>query len=209
MKTYHLPGLILALLLLAGPLAAQEDSLEPAPTHKSERSFTISLASSGLGIGGAYRFALPAYFHLGATLEFFIMRDDNELELYDPYFNRYIKINDLNRLFLIPFNVELKKRLFVNDIEDDFRPHIVLEGGMVFGMNFPNEAFVDGNIIKPDNEYQFAPSLAVGVGVDFTTKRTYFATLRTQYRFTQFAETIAGKKDHSAFEIKFEIGGQR
>ncbi len=209
MKTYRLSGLILALFILASQLAAQEEILESAPTHKSERSFTISLATSGLGIGGAYRFTLPAYFHLGFTLEFFIMRDDNELELYDPYSGRYLKLNDLNRLFLIPLNVELKKRLFVNDIEDDFRPHIVLEGGMVFGMNFPNEAFVDGNVIKPDNEYQFAPSLAIGVGVDFSTKKTYFATLRTQYRYTQFSEPIAGTKDHSAFEIKFEIGGQR
>lgn len=205
-----IPALLLLMLCLAGgSLAAQDyELIETAPIHKNERGFTISLSTSGIGLGGVYRFALPLYSHIGFSAEFFIVRDDNEFELYDPYFNRFIKVNDINRLFLIPLNVELKKRLFVNSIENDFRPHILLQAGGVFGMNFPNETVIDGNVIKPESEYEFGPDLLAGFGVDFTTKKTYFATLRVQYRYTYFSQGIAGKKDHSAFEIKFEIGGQ-
>jgi hypothetical protein len=208
MKKYSIGALLLMLCIFSSSIFAQDGMmLETDPIHKNERGFTISLATSGIGLGGVYRFALPLYSHIGFSLEFFIMRDDNEFELYDPYFNRFVKVNDINRLFLIPINVELKKRLFVNSIENNFRPHLLLQAGTVYGMNFPNEAFVDGNTIKPDNEYQFAPSFLAGLGVDFTTRESYFATLRAQYRYTYFPETIAGKNDHSAFEIKFEIGG--
>lgn len=208
MKKYGIGALLLMLCIFSGSLLGQDDKiLETAPVHKNERGFTVSLATSGIGLGGVYRFALPLYSHIGFSLEFFLMRDDNEFELYDPYFNRFVKVNDVNRLFLIPINLEFKKRLFVNTIENNFRPHILLQAGTVFGMNFPNEAFVDGNQIQPDNEYEFAPNFLVGFGVDFTTRETYFATLRVQHRFTYFSKSIAGKTNHSAFEIKFEIGG--
>lgn len=208
MKRYILSSFLLMLCIFCGQSVAQDyEIIETVPVHKNERGFTISLATSGIGLGGVYRFALPLYTHIGFTLEFFIVRDDNEFELYDPYFNQFIKVNDVNRMFSIPVSIELKKRLFVNSIENNFRPHLLLQAGGVFGMNFPNEAFVNGNVIKPDNEYEFAPDLVGGFGVDFTTKENYFATLRVQYRYAYFQNSIAGKKDHSSFEIKFEIGG--
>ena len=208
MKKYILSGFILMLCFFSGQTLAQDyEIIETVPIHKNERGFTVSLATSGLGLGGVYRWALPLYSHIGFSLEFFIVRDDNEFELYDPYFNQFIKVNDVNRMFTIPVSIEFKKRLFVNSIENNFRPHLLIQVGGVYGMNFPNEALVNGNIIKPDNEYEFAPSLLGGFGVDFTTRESYFATLRVQYRYAYFQNSIAGKKDHSSFEIKFEIGG--
>lgn len=204
--------LFLAGILLGGTAYGQNTFENIQPVHMKERAFSFSLSTSGLGLGGTYRFPLPNYSHIGINLEFFVMRDDKEVEFYDPYFGYPVKLNNPNRLFLIPANVELKKRLFTNSIEDNFRPHLMLQVGGVYGMNFPREdAFIldqDNNRRSLDNEYQFTYNVVLGFGVDFTTRKNYFATIRPQYRLTFFSEEIANDKNHSAFEIKFEIGGQ-
>ena len=206
-------GLLFSVLLaIALPAAAQPaDDLESIPTHKNERVFSFSLSTNGLALGGVYRFKLPSYMHLGVSLEFFAIRDDDEFQFYDYYGYPY-KINDRNRMFAIPLNIELKKRLFTNYIEDDFRPHLLVQSGVMYAMNFPREQniFVDGRFetIQLDNEYRLTYNLLAGFGVDFTTRSNYFATIRPQYRYTFFTKEIAGKKDHSTFEIKFEIGAQ-
>ena len=91
---------ILSLIFLfAGQTVAQDDNdpiqedeygyLESEPSHKNERAFSFSLSTNGLALGGLYRFKLPSFMHLGINLEFFAIRDDNELSYYDPYFNVY------------------------------------------------------------------------------------------------------------------------
>ena len=214
MNRKYLPSITLLLaLIFFGQSFAQDEMLESSPVHKRERAISFSLATSGFGIGGVYRWTLPSYMHAGINMEFFIVRDDDEIEFIDPFTGIPYKINDANRLFLIPVNFELKKRLFTNDIEDDFRPHIMLSAGTEFGMNFPKPQEVFDNNgartrVQPDNEFQLTWNILFGFGVDFTTKKNTFATLRPQYRITFFPDEIAGKKNHSAFEIKFEIGGQ-
>lgn len=204
-------ALLIALLLSGGSVLAQYDyePLETIPTHKNERAFSFSLTTNGMGFGGLYRIAMPNYSHLGLNLEFFVVRDDNEIDLIDYFGNAY-KLNDLNRLFVIPANVEFKKRLFVDSIEDNFRPHIMIQSGVVFGMNFPKERVVgDQNgsrIIRPANEYRFAYDLLLGFGVDIATRKDVFATIRPQYRFMWFTDEIADKVNHHTFEIKLEIG---
>ncbi len=211
MQKCFLYMLVSAFLLSSLPAYSQNDALESVPVHKNERSFTFSLATNGLGLGGSYRFKLPNYYHVGFNLEFFILRDDKEFEIFDPIIGP-VKLNNINRFFMIPANIEIKKRLFTDDIEDNFRPHLMLQAGGVFGMNFPKERqVIDGNqsrLIKPDNEYKLTYNVVLGLGVDVTTRKDFFVTIRPQYRLTFFTDDIAGKKDHSAFEIKFEIGGQ-
>ncbi|RMI14395.1 MAG: hypothetical protein D6681_05210 [Calditrichaeota bacterium] len=199
--------LIVLFTLYAGPGNAQEDNLESVPVHKNEKGLSFSLATSGLGLGVLYRKALPSFFYVGVNLEFFMLRDDHELEIFDPVFGQFVKINDENNLFIIPLNLEVKKRLFANDIENNFRPHVLAQVGAVFGMNFPNDIVTfTGQRIDKDNEFRLTYDALIGLGVDFTTRKDYYATIRTQYRYAYFPKSIAGKKDHSAFEIRFEVG---
>ena len=199
--------IILALSVLPLQMYSKVDEYESLPTHKNERGFSFSLASAGMGLGGFYRFALANFIHVGVDLEFFILRDEKEFEFVDPFGNAF-KINDVNRFFTIPLNIELKKRLFANDIEDNFRPHLMAQAGLIYGMNFPRELYIDEKVVQPDNEFQFSYNLLIGFGVDVETRENFFFTIRPQYRYVFFPEKIAGKRNHSAFEIKMEIGGQ-
>ena len=48
----------------------------------------------------------------------------------------------------------------------------------------------------------------VGV-IDFTTNENFYLTVRPQYRFIYFPKAIAGKTNHSNFEIRVELGKRK
>lgn len=204
-------SLIMFMLILPFSLGAQEYSDLP-PKHGDEYGAGITLAMSGFGLGAFYRFSLPAYLHAGASLDFYMMRDENEFTYYD-YWGIPRQLNKFNRLFLVPFSAEIKRRLFQDSIEDDFRPYLVALGGLTFGMNFPQEnpqyIFLPPEQqarIPQKNEYRLSMNLGVGLGIDITTNESYFFSVRPQYRFIYFPQDIAGKSNHSTFEIRLEIG---
>lgn len=196
---------ILVVLCVPVFLMAQYEDLEP-PQHGTEYGIGFTLAMGGFGLGGYYRYALPGYMGLGASADFYMMRDDKEYEIYDPYSNFYYQLNKINRLFFIPIHVELKKRLFPNDIEDNFRPYLVGGAGGVFGMNFPRKTQVEGGDYPRKNEFRFTVDFYFGFGVDITTNEDYYFSIRPQIRFVQFAQSIAGDRNHSTFEIRLELG---
>ncbi len=176
------------------------------PQHGTEYGLGFTLAMGGFGLGGYYRLALPAFSGLGVSADFYMMRDDKEYEIYDPYYNYYYQLNKINRLFFIPLHVEYKKRFFTNDIEDNFRPFLVAGGGGVLGMNFPRKTLVEGGDYPRKNEFRFTVDFFVGVGVDITTNENYYFSIRPQIRFVQFPQSIAGERNHSTFEIRLELG---
>lgn len=190
---------IICLFSIYTPTAYGQEQ-EPPAIHTDEAGVNFSLAMSGLGFGGFYRKALGSYTYIGANLNFFIMRDEKEYEYYD-IFGYPVKANNINRLFFIPLNLEFKKRLFANDIEDSFRPHFIVQGGIIYGMNYPKAEGLK-------SEHRFGYNFALGVGADITNRDKYFVTIRPQYRIVYFAKEIAQKKNHSSFEIKIELGGR-
>lgn len=182
--------------------------------HVDEYGAGITIAMSGFGFGGYYRFALSNMFHIGATADFYLMRDDNEVTYFDYRIGVPIQRNNFNRLFLFPVGVELKKRLFSESIEDGFRPYLIAGGGFTFGMNFPRTDSFDFRRLSEaereelpqNNEYRFTFNFAIGGGVDFTTRDNFYISIRPQVRFIYFPKSIAGKNDHTNFEIRMELG---
>ena len=81
-------------------------------------------------------------------------------------------------------------------------------------MNFPRDNNIDYERLTPEektrypkeNEYRLTFNAAIGFGVDFTTNKELFISIRPQYRIIYFPKSIAGKKNHSSFEIRLELG---
>ncbi len=194
---------MLLLLLIPISLFAQYEDTEPL--HGDEYGAGITVAMSGFGLGGFYRFSLPNYFFVGGNVDFYMMRDPKEFTYYDYYYGP-VELNKTNRLFLIPVSVELKKRLFTDTIEDNFRPYVIGLAGATFGMNFPKNNSSDPNAVHRDNEFGLTFDFAIGTGIDFTTSQDYFISIRPQYRFIYFPTAIANQKNHSNFEIRIELG---
>ena len=198
---------ILSVVLLTENVFPQYE--ESPVLHKNEYGASFTVAMLGFGLGGFYRIALPKFIHIGANLDFFIMKGERELQIYDPVYNYYIDINKFNRLFLIPFNLELKERIFANTIEENFRPYFIQNLGFTFGMNFPTKEAQAIENIPHEAEYRFTLDATLGFGVDITTRENNFVSIRPQYRFVYFPENIAGKKNHSNFEIRIDIGKRK
>ena len=206
--------LIIVILLFTFSLGLSQEYDDPI-YHGNEYGGGVTIAMSGFGFGGFYRWALPNYSHIGVNANFYVMRDDNQFTYYDPYYTYYpIEVNNYNRLFIIPIAFEYKKRFFTNTVADGTRPYFIASSGFTFGMNFPrdpNEIFTTTSEAElagypTENEYQFTYNATVGFGVDITTQKDFYISLRPQYRFMRFTKSIAGKKDHSNFEILIEIG---
>ncbi len=213
MKKSPLIVIIVAVIILTMAVSGWSQYIEKQPLQGNEYGAGITIAMSGIGLGGFYRFAAPGYTHIGAELDFYIMRDDNEFTYYD-YYGYPRQVNKFNRLFIIPASVELKKRLFYNSIEDDFRPYMIGLGGVTFAMNFPRNNDYEFSLLPPaeqqrlprNDEYRFSFNLGIGFGIDITTNEFFFVSIRPQYRFIYFPKAIAGKTNHSAFEIRLELG---
>jgi hypothetical protein len=205
---------ILVILVFSSSSYSQYEDLPPQ--HLNEYAMGITLSMSGFGLGGIYRKAFPNYFHVGLGLDFYMINDENEFTYYN-YVGYPIKINDFNRLFLIPLSAELKRRLFYNDVEDSFRPYIVGLGGITFGLNFPRDNDIEFSTLPPaeqerlprEDEFRLSFNLGLGVGIDFTTNENFYLTVRPQYRFIYFPKAIAGKTNHSNFEIRVELGKRK
>ena len=208
--------LVFVLLLFLFNQAFTQQYQEIPPQHFNEYGLGITLAMSGFGLGGFYRVAFPNFFHVGASLDFYMMNDENEFTYYNLV-GYPVKVNDFNRLFIIPLAVELKRRLFYNDIEEGFRPYIVGLGGVTFGMNFPRDNDIEFSTLPPeeqerlprDDEFRLSLNFGFGVGIDFTTNESFYLSVRPQYRFIYFPKTIAGKNNHSNFEIRVELGKRK
>ncbi|MBN2365491.1 MAG: hypothetical protein EH225_05815 [Calditrichaeota bacterium] len=211
----HTSGIVFILLLTLSVFSpGWTQYIDRDPIHEDEYGAGITIAMSGIGLGGFYRFALPSYIHVGAELDFYIMRDKYEFTYYD-YFTGYPRqINKFNRLFILPLSIELKRRLFYNSVEDDFRPYLIGTGGLTFGMNFPRNdetelSFLpeeERNRLPTDDEYRFSFNFGFGLGIDITSNESFFISIRPQYRFIYFPQSIAGENNHSSFEIRLELG---
>ncbi len=216
MKKYYLSALILILLMTfpLSPVYSQYEEIPPQ--HLNEYGAGITLAMSGFGLGGFYRLAFPNFFHVGASVDFFMMRDEFEFTYYD-YYGVPRQFNKFNRLFIIPLSIELKRRLFQNSIEESFRPYVVGLGGLTFGMNFPRANELERSQLPPEeqerlpteDEYRLSFNVGLGIGIDFTSNESYYVSIRPQFRLIYFPEPIAGKSNHSTFEIRLELGKRK
>ena len=184
-----------------------EEKNKPAPAD--QRGFAVILGMNGFGFGVAYRKALPGYFSIGGNAEFFIARGEREISVYDPYTNGYYTLNKPSQLFFLPVNLEIKKQLFTEVIEENFQPHIFLQGGAMIGMNFPDKRYYEirGEPVPP-REFKVTYNLVIGIGADIVSNQSVYLTIRPQYRYVYFPQTIAGQSNHSAFEIFLEFGKQ-
>ena len=215
---YKVSAIILLMLMSFSIFAQYEDT---PPTQANELGAGVTVAMSGFALGGFYRIALPNFFSVGANVDIYMLRDEKEYTYYDPYYDPYgyypIQVNKFNRLFIIPVNLELKKRIFQNSIEDNFRPYFIGLTGITFGMNFPKTDSYQFQNLSPEerealpqgNEYRFTLSFALGFGIDFSTNDNFFFSIRPQYRINYFPVSIATKKNHSSFEIRFELGKRK
>jgi len=165
----------------------------------TEGGLVFTMAESGSG-GGAF-FSLPfgSLFHAGVAVDVLFLRDSKQIEYRDPYYGGVYQMNKINNVYIFDFQISIKRRLFADDLDDSFRPFLSGGLGPVFGMNFPEDES------KPD-QYEWSIGGFVGGGADITFDKKYFVGVRGQYRMIPFSRRLGETKNHTMFELRFEIG---
>lgn len=174
---------------------------EEDPTAMRQFGAAFSVLETGTGIGVFYEIPLPGFFHIGATTNFYFLRDSKQVDYIDPYYNLPVTYNKKNNAYLIDLLFSIKKRLFAYTIDDNFQPYISVSAGPVYGMNFPEE---DGE--EHPDEFGWAISGMGAAGVNAVVDNVYIFGIRLQYRYMKFNQRIGEKQDHSTFDLRIELG---
>ena len=203
MKIINLLFLVL-LLSLSHNLNAQ--TLEYESEYDMQYAgFSLSMAETGSGLGGLMGWPIMKDTHLAIGLGAYFIRDKNEFTF--SYYSYPITVNKENNVYLFDFMVSVKRRFFSSDLDESLRPFLTAAAGPYYGMNFPEySSDIEGNKTKD----QFAWTLGgyIGAGIDFDASANYFMSIRAQYRIIPFAELIGERKNHSMFELRFEIANR-
>lgn len=196
-------------LLFYGIGSSQVYVEEPVTFYENdEYGFQVSMAQQGFGLGAFYYHKISPGNYFGLAGAFYKLRDKKEFEFY--YYGYYYVQNKLNNLWIFPIQLTYKK-LFLSEIfANDLRPNLVLSVGGIFGMNFPNKNSFpqdDPDLLKSlKNEYEFGISWGIGLAVDISTTKKMFFTLKPNYQWVYFKNSIAQRQWHNYYEIRFEFG---
>jgi opacity protein-like surface antigen len=180
--------------------AGEEESFDT----KRQVGLGFAMVESGSSLGFFIGWPLLQDYHFGFAFDGFILRDSKQVDTYDPYSGMPYSMNKQNNVYIFDLTVTMKKRLFKQDLSDEFRPFISAGLGPVYGMNFPETSRDANNLAKKD-EYRWTMGGFVGAGVDFSVKSNHLVSIRAQYRVMPFAETLGERENHSMFELRFEL----
>lgn len=179
---------------------------DPEPTVMKHRGLSYSLLETGSGLGLYYERPVGDFFHLGLMFDAFMLRDNGQLDFYDPYYG-YFTSGKINNVYLLDLMFTVKKRLFEKVLHDSFRPFLTASIGPVYGMNYRE---YKTNPYPPFqrlyNQFGWTLGGAVGAGIDADVDGSYYFGLRLLYRFMPFDKYIGETKDHSMVGIRFEVG---
>ncbi len=196
----------LTLFVICSILSAQdfEPSAETPFDTKRQAGLGFAMAESGSSLGLFMTWPLLPDFHFGVGFDAFLLRDSKQLDFYDYYYGMPYTINKQNNVYLFDLMVTAKRRLFREDLSDDFRPFLSVAVGPIYGMNYP-EVNTDSGAYQKNDEFAWAFGGYVGCGIDFSVKANSMVSIRAQYRIIPFPEKIGERSNHSMFELRFEI----
>ncbi len=134
--------LLLPVWTVRAQLAADSSGIDPYGTGAG---FQILLTNSGFGLGGYYH--RPASRSLKFLLDFSLGsgKDEREQKFYNALTGASYIQNKANYLLLIPVQIGLQRRLWREQIADNFRPYLQLSVGPTFGWLYPYFQDRNGN----------------------------------------------------------------
>ena len=123
--------------------------------------FDIMLSNNGFAGGVFLRKEYSEDLAFALSLAISDVKDDAEVEFYDPYSGQNFIPGKKNRLLLVPLVLSAQYRLFREDIADNFRPYLSAGVG-------PSMVFVAPYVFVRDN----------GQGFRYTEQVEFFNSLK-------------------------------
>ena len=197
-----LPGLLI-LLVLVGPAAVHAQSAqERALVYGSGMGFTVQLTNSGFGLGGYVQRAVSPRVSLALETSLAAGKDEREVVFFDFLGRRSIP-RKANFFLMMPVHAGLQRRIFQDQIQDNFRPYLQVLAGPTLGWEYPYFEDADDDAVRDPDERTFDTFAAlpkgdlrlgwggfVGLGAHFGLSRKVTQGLRIGYAFSYFPAGI-------------------
>jgi len=123
MTKKSIPSIIVCIVILCSTslLSAQTQLKYTKMEPRNNWGIGFSYSESGVGISSSLFTPIGKSTDLFFNLLFSGVSDSRELERYDLFGNSIIP-DKVNRIYMVPLSIGIKKELFKDDIEGDFSP---------------------------------------------------------------------------------------
>lgn len=201
MKTFViLIGMILVISSASFAQLSQEIDKQP----DNQFGLNFAMAESGSAVGAFIAWPLWGGFHFGFGLDAYFLRDSKQFDYID-YYGYPISYNKQNNVYLFDAMINLKKRLFAEDLDESLRPFISAGAGPVYGINYPEYSVTEEGL-PTQFEKQLTVGGYLGAGVSIHVNEKVFMNIQGQYRIIPFKDVVGERANHSMFELRFELG---
>ena len=205
-----LASAVLAVGLTAGVSVAQTtpqpQPVQTSPIKKnpygSGIGLNIALTNSGFGLGGYLMRSISTTGSFIVDFMITTLKDDREQRFFG-FFGESIIPNKQNYVHVFPLHIGFQRRMFREQIEDNFRPFIHVSGGPTFGWvspyyidtnfngrrdNFEPPLDIFSAFPKGDFEMGFGGTIAIGAHFGSSKKSTQ--GIRFGFNFNVFPQGI-------------------
>ncbi len=168
----------------------------------------IMVSTNGFGLGTFYRHEYSD--ELSGFIDFSISeaKDDDEVDFIDYYGNTYSP-GKVNRFLVMPLFLGLEKRLFKDDILDNFRPYVNAAAGPAIIYVFPYNQEYFSALGKGQPKYTAGGY--VGIGAYFGSEKSNLLGLNLRYYYLPYFSGLESlqnveKKQFGGFFITLNFG---
>ena len=179
----------------------QAQKLPALPVERTNSwGIDLMVSTNGFGLGTFYRHEYSD--ELSGFLDFSISeaKDDDEVEYIDIYGNTFTP-GKVNRFLVMPVFLGLEKRLFKDDILDNFRPYVNCAAGPAMIYVFPYNQEYFSALGKGQPKYTFGGY--VGVGAFFGSEQSNLLGLNLRYYYLPYFSGLESLQNVS----KTQFGG--
>jgi len=164
------------------PLIMDENSTF---AKKNIGGFTLLFSSSGIGLGMIYERIFNNNFKFNTDLFFSAVKNTDELEYWDYYFNDIRIYNKVNRLYIFPLSFGLQRYINIGNMTKSFRPYfgVLMGPSLIWRMPYENDWFSDVKYSKA--YYRFGGG--VQIGADFGDINTSLISFKMRYTFIPYS----------------------
>ena len=191
-------------------------TMEPSPgANAPDRTFHTAMgvdflvSTNGFGMGTFYRHEYSDNFAGFIDLSVSEAKDDDEREYIDYFGNRFTP-GKVNRFLLLPIYIGIQKRMFDEEIMDNFRPFVTAAVGPTMIYVFPyNEEYFSA---LGKGRFKYTVGGYIGAGAYFGSERSSLLGLNLRYYFIPYPGGLESlqnvqKKQFGAVYISLTFGG--
>ena len=164
----------------------------------------VLVSTNGFGLGTFYRHEYTDDFAGFLDLSISEAKDDNEVEYFDPYTGQSYVPGKVNRFLLFPLMAGVQKRLFKDDILENFRPFLEAGAGptMIYVFPYDEEYFTALGHGHP----QYTYAAFAGFGAYFG-ERSNLMGLSFRYYYVPYPKGIQSFDAGNGPSTKTQFGG--